>query len=109
MTLVTFSLIGYWSAAFVAVVSVEHIWFKRSDYSKYDHSKWNVPRALPSGIAALGACVLSFGLVIPSMAQIWYTGPIAEKTGDIGFEMAFAVTAICYFPLRWLEIRLTGR
>lgn len=53
--------------------------------------------------------MLSFGLVIPSMAQIWYTGPIARHTGDIGFEMAFVVTVLLYVPLRYLEIRILGR
>jgi hypothetical protein len=42
------------------------------------------------------------------MAEPWYTGPIARKTGDIGFEVAFVVTAVSYLPLRWLEIRWRG-
>jgi hypothetical protein len=52
---------------------------------------------------------LSFGLVIPSMAQIWFTGPIAQTTGDIGFELAIVVSAILYIPTRYLEKRFTGR
>lgn len=102
-------IIGYWSTAFVAVVVIEHAWFRRSDYSTYDHAIWNVAKALPTGLAALGASALSFALVIPSMAQVWYTGPIAKHTGDIGFEMTFAVTALLYVPFRYLEIRLLGR
>jgi hypothetical protein len=46
--------------------------------------------------------------VIPGMSEIWYTGPIGAITGDIGFEMAFVVTAICYVPFRWLEIKICG-
>lgn len=102
-------IIGYWSAAFIAVVTIEHVWFRRSDYSSYDHAIWNVSRALPTGLAAFGAGALSFALVIPSMAQVWYTGPIAKHTGDIGFEMAFVVTASLYVPLRSVEIKLLGR
>ena len=64
---------------------------------------------LPSGVAALGAGVLSFGLVVPCMAQVWWTGPIAESTGDIGFEVAFALSALLYVPLRLLERRILGR
>lgn len=43
------------------------------------------------------------------MYQIWYEGPIAKRTGDIGFEMAFAVAGLTYYPFRSLEIRLLGR
>lgn len=46
---------------------------------------------------------MSFALVIPSMSQVWYTGPIARKTGDIGFEVAMVVTTLIYVPLRHLE------
>ncbi|OTB12463.1 hypothetical protein K445DRAFT_320897 [Daldinia sp. EC12] len=103
------ALIGYWSAAFVAVVIVEHNVFRGGKYHTYDHDSWNVASRLPWGIAALMASALSFGLVIPSMSQVWFEGPIAKKSGDIGFEMAFAVTAILYLPLRHLEKKLSGR
>jgi hypothetical protein len=51
---------------------------------------------------------LSLALVIPSMNQVLYTGPIARKTGDIGFEVAMVVTALLYVPLRHLEKRWRG-
>jgi hypothetical protein len=51
---------------------------------------------------------LSFAFVIPSMSQVWYAGPIARKTGDIGFEMAATVTALLYIPLRRLEKHWRG-
>jgi len=47
-------------------------------------------------------------LVVPSMGQVWYTGPIARKTGDIGFEVAMAATALFYIPLRHLERHWRG-
>ncbi|KAK4137504.1 hypothetical protein BT67DRAFT_395993 [Trichocladium antarcticum] len=102
-------LIGYWSSAFVAVVLVEHFWFRGGDCARYEPEAWNDAKLLPWGAAALGSAVLSFGLVIPSMAQVWWTGPIAETTGDIGFELAFVVTGLLYVPLRTLEKRFTGR
>jgi purine-cytosine permease-like protein len=102
-------VIGYWSAAFVAVVVTEHIVFRKQDCSSYDHMSWNVRSALPTGIAGIGAGALSFGLIIPCMSQIWYVGPIAETTGDIGFEVAFFLTALLYLPFRALEIKLRGR
>ena len=58
---------------------------------------------------ALAAGLLSVALIVPSMEQVWYTGPIAKYTGDIGFEVAFAVSALLYWPLRTLELRHGGR
>jgi purine-cytosine permease-like protein len=99
------SLIGYWSAAFVGIVLVEHCFFRRSNTKSYDPLIWDAASALPSGFAAVGAGVLAFGLVIPCIAQLWWTGPIAEKTGDIGFEVAFVMSALLYVPLRFVEKR----
>ncbi|KAF8991743.1 cytosine-purine permease [Cyathus striatus] len=109
-TLVNFlGIIGYWACAYVAIVILEHLVVRRSDFSMYNVQDWNSPQQLPTGIAALGAGVASFGLVIPSMNQAWFVGPIAKHTGDIGFELAFAISAILYLPFRWLEIKWRGR
>lgn len=102
------AVIGYWAGCFDAVLIVELLVFRRMDYSTYDHAIWNVGRKLPPGIAAVGASLVSLALVIPGMAEPWFTGPIAKTTGDIGFEMAFVVTALSYIPFRWLEIRWRG-
>ncbi|KAH9974795.1 cytosine-purine permease [Lactifluus volemus] len=101
-------ILGYWAGAWFSAVTVEHLYFRKGDFSLYDLRYWNVPSELPLGAAALGASALSFALVIPSMNQVWYTGPIASKTGDIGFEFAIAVTALLYIPLRRLELRWRG-
>ncbi|RYP44759.1 hypothetical protein DL768_008804 [Monosporascus sp. mg162] len=103
------AMIAYWSAAFVAVVIIEHVVFRRGRYETYEHDAWNCTSRLPLGIAALTSGTLSFALVIPCMNQMWYKGPIAVKTADIGFEMAFVMTALLYLPLRALEKRYTGR
>lgn len=103
------ALIGYWASAFLGVVLVEHLWFRKGNCESYTLEAWNDAKQLPLGIAAVSAGVLSFGLVIPSMAQVWWTGPIAEKTGDIGFELAFVASGILYVPLRMLEKKLSGR
>jgi purine-cytosine permease-like protein len=89
--------------AWVSAICVEHLYFRKGKFALYDTRSWNVPSQLPPGAAALGASLFSFALVIPSMSQVWYTGPIARKTGDIGFEMA--VTALLYIPLRHVEKR----
>ncbi|KAK9417304.1 Permease [Seiridium unicorne] len=103
------SLIGYWSAAFVGVLIMEHLVIRRGQYSSYDQAAWNSAKLLPWGIAAITASVLSFALVIPSMGQVWWTGPIAESAGDLGFEFAIVVTAVLYVPMRLVEKRFAGR
>ncbi|KAI9568089.1 permease for cytosine/purines, uracil, thiamine, allantoin-domain-containing protein [Boletus coccyginus] len=99
------SLIGYWASAYGAILLAEHFYFRNGDFSSYDHLDWNVAERLPWGAAALGAGFLSFGLVIPSMSQAWFVGPIGHITGDIGFEVAFPLAGLLYFPLRTLELR----
>ncbi|KAF7344544.1 NCS cytosine-purine permease [Mycena sanguinolenta] len=96
-------LIGYWASAFIAIVLEEHFLFRKGDTARYNLADWNTPSKLPSGAAALLAGMCGVGIAIPSMAQVWYTGPIAATTGDIGFELAFVVTMVVYPPLRLLE------
>ncbi|KAG8692450.1 hypothetical protein FRC08_009767 [Ceratobasidium sp. 394] len=109
-TLVNFlGLVGYWTSTFVAVVIVEHIVFRRGDFSLYDISTWNSPTRLPPGLAAIGACVLGCGMIAVCMSQVWYTGPVAKLSGDIGLEVGIVLTALCYLPFRSLEKRLYGR
>ena len=95
-------------ATWLSVVLIEHFYFRKGNFALYDIQFWNVPSQLPLGAAALGSCILSFALVVPSMSQVLYTGPIARKTGDIGFEVAMVVTALLYVPLRHLEKRWRG-
>lgn len=100
-------IIGYWSAAFIAIVLVEHFLFRHGNFAAYTDVEyaWDNIKLLPPGLAAIGSCVLCLGLLVPSMAQIWYTGPIGKVTGDIGFEVAFTLSALLYVPLRFLERR----
>ncbi|PPQ72986.1 hypothetical protein CVT24_000299 [Panaeolus cyanescens] len=108
-TIVNFlGLIGYWASAYVAIIMIEHLYFRRNDPAAYDKQNWNIPSKLPSGIAALAAGIMSFGIVIPCMHQVWYTGPIGKTAGDIGFEVAFVAAGILYFPFRYMEIRYKG-
>ncbi|KAF2688975.1 hypothetical protein K458DRAFT_440425 [Lentithecium fluviatile CBS 122367] len=104
-------MIGYWSAAFIGIVLTDHIVFRRQNFGSYtdDEDAWNDAKKLPPGFAAIGAAVLCFGLVIPGISQIWWTGPIAETTGDIGFECALVLSALLYVPLRFLELKVCGR
>ncbi|KAM0432732.1 hypothetical protein ACHAPT_004434 [Fusarium lateritium] len=103
------SIIGYWAGCFDAVMIEELVVFRKRDYSSYDPKIWNKGRCLPTGLAAIGASLVSLGLVIPSMDTPWFTGPIGGRIGDIGFEAAFVVTGLAYYPLRSLEIKWMGR
>lgn len=70
--------------------------------------------SLPIGVAGvLAGCCGVAGAVV-GMSEVWYTGPLGKDAGDIfgadlGFELAAAFAGVAYPPLRWLEIRLTGR
>lgn len=89
--------------------SPTRFFYSENAFENYDISAWNVPSRLPSGVPAIVASLLSFGLVIPSMDQVWFVGPIAKTTGDIGFELALVVTALLYIALRFAEIKLRKR
>ncbi|KAF5666216.1 purine-cytosine permease [Fusarium heterosporum] len=102
------SVIGYWAGCFDAVMIEELVVFRHIDYGLYDHKIWNREGNLPTGMAAIGASLVSLALIIPSMDTPWYTGLIGLKIGDVGFESAFIITGIVYYPLRTLEIKLTG-
>ncbi|KKA29421.1 hypothetical protein TD95_004610 [Thielaviopsis punctulata] len=102
-------IIAYWPAPFMVVIVLEHFVIRKGRLDNYNLAAWDTPKELPAGVAAIVAGVLSVALIVPCMDQIWYVGPIAKKTGDIGFEMAFVVTAIFYVPLRKWEIRRQGR
>jgi len=104
------SVIGYYVAPYSAVVLVEHILFRSSSGDRYDRTLWNSFSALPLGWAGLGSVLLSLPLIIPSIDQVWYVGPIARNgTGDIGFEVGFFAAALFYSMLRPLEKKWTPR
>ncbi|KDN47543.1 hypothetical protein K437DRAFT_93470 [Tilletiaria anomala UBC 951] len=109
-TLTNFTaVLGYWAALFNAVLLVEHLILRRARFESYDRTAWNDRRRLPIGAAALTSAVLSLGLLVPSIDQVWFTGPIAERSGDLAFELGFVTCAVLYAPLRLLEKTWTGR
>ncbi|PPQ85497.1 hypothetical protein CVT25_006577 [Psilocybe cyanescens] len=110
------SILGYWTAWFIVIVMEEHFIFRRKGgrLGGYNLDDWDSPSRLPLGIAGiLAACFGAAGAVV-GMSEVWYTGPIGKMAGaefgaDLGFELAFAFSAVSYPPLRWLEIYYTGR
>jgi purine-cytosine permease-like protein len=98
-------IISYWAAGFVGIQLTEWFLFRRMDPASYDPTIWNNSKLLPSGIPAIIALMIPFAIVVPSMDQIWYLGPIAKTTGDLGFEFALIITPFLYYPMRMLEIK----
>ncbi|KAI2472351.1 permease for cytosine/purines, uracil, thiamine, allantoin-domain-containing protein [Annulohypoxylon bovei var. microspora] len=103
------SIIGYYAGASVTCFLTEYLWFRKGDPNSFDPKIWNDGRALPTGLSALASVLIAWAFIIPSMQADWYTGPIAEKTGDLGFEFAVVVAFLAYVPIRSLEIKIRGR
>jgi purine-cytosine permease-like protein len=103
------AVLGYWASLFVAVVLMEHVVIRKRQFDLYDPSAWNDWKRLPPGLAALTSAILSIGLIVPSMDQVWFSGPIATHSGDLGFEFGFIICALLFIPLRLLEKHVFGR
>ncbi|CAE6537049.1 unnamed protein product [Rhizoctonia solani] len=105
-SLISFTgVIGYWAAAWASIVLAEHVLFRRS-YAAYDIASWDTASALPTGIPALAAFAGSFALIVPSMNQVWFQGPIGKVAGDVGFEVAFPLAGVLYWVFRTVERRV---
>ncbi|KAI0790471.1 cytosine-purine permease [Abortiporus biennis] len=103
------NIIGYWSSVFAVIVLAEHFVFRRNDFSRYDVDAWNMPNRLPPGIAAVLAFLCACGIIVPSMSQAWYTGPIANTgSGDIGILVGSAVGLVVFVVLRSIELYVWG-
>jgi len=69
-------------------------------------SRTPAPGQLPPSAPALAAFVASCALVVPFMAQVWYTGPVARRgTGDLGLVVAFVCAVGLYALLRGIQFR----
>ncbi|KAL5634593.1 hypothetical protein ACGC1H_002589 [Rhizoctonia solani] len=107
-SLISFTgIIGYWAAAWATIVLVEHLVFRRT-YTAYDTTAWDTPSALPTGLAALAAFAASFALIVPSMNQVWFQGPIGRVVGDVGFEVGFGLAGVLYAVFRSVEKCVCG-
>lgn len=102
-------VISYWSAGFTGILLTEWFVFQKNSAASFDPAIYNNAKALPTGLAALTALLVPFALVIPSMNQVWYVGPIAKSTGDLGFEFALVLGILIFLPLRYLEMKFFGR
>lgn len=109
------AILGYWTAFFIVVVAEEHFIFRRKGgvLGGYDLDAYDDFNKLPLGFAGVFAGCCGVAGAVVGMAEVWYVGPIGRKIGefggDLGFELAAAFAAITFPPLRWLEIKYTGR
>ncbi|KAI5123976.1 hypothetical protein M0805_006388 [Coniferiporia weirii] len=109
------SILSYWTAFFMVIVAEEHFIFRRKGgpLGGYDLDAYDDLKRLPLGAAGIFAGCCGVAGAVAGMAEVWYVGPIGARIGifggDLGFELAAAFAAVSYPPLRWLEIRYTGR
>jgi len=111
------SILSYWTAFLIVIVAEEHFLFRRPNgpLGGYNLEDYDTPSKLPVGVAGVLAGLFGVAGAVVGMSQVWYTGPLGRDAGadgygaDLGFELAAAFAAVTFPPLRWLEIRLTGR
>ncbi|EIW74322.1 hypothetical protein CONPUDRAFT_132980 [Coniophora puteana RWD-64-598 SS2] len=106
-------IIGYWSAAFAAIVLVEHFLYRRA-FTEAAYSTptraWASSSLLPSSIPALVAFACAVGVLVLFMSQVWWEGPVAQRgTGDLGIYAMGVVAGGVYAVLRGVERRLRRR
>ncbi|KAJ5793978.1 hypothetical protein N7457_000577 [Penicillium paradoxum] len=102
-------LIGYWVMIFIVIVLEENFIIRRN--KRYDWSHWNCRDKLPLGIAAGVSFLIGWAGAIVGMSQAYYIGPIAQVAGDadLGLWLGAGFTAVCFPPLRAMEIKFIGR
>ncbi|EHY59930.1 hypothetical protein HRR83_006292 [Exophiala dermatitidis] len=107
------SLLGYWCSSYFVILLTEHVVFRRGDFANYDLEGWNDPARLPLGLGALFAFGLGVVAWCMGMVETWYVGPlgklIGDSGGDVANEFALVVTAVSYYPARYLELKIFGR
>lgn len=100
---------GYWISAYLPIILVEHWVFRKSRCSNYDVAIWNAPSKLPVGAAAVVAYAAAWGVGVTGMKKTWYVGPVGAHAGDIGIWMSLCMSALVYFILRSVELKVFKR
>lgn len=113
-----FDTLPDYTAFLSAIVFIEVLWFRRANGplggSRTNWDDVTDYKKLPPGIACTASIVCTIPLIVLSMAETWYTGPIALAVskpygGDLGFEVSAGMATITYFVSRHFEIRYFGR
>lgn len=108
-------LISYWIAFYTAIMLWEFAWFRhpRGPLKGLDLTAYNDKTKLPIGFGGILGICAGIGGAVVGMDATYYVGPIARKIGaeggDVGFQMAAAMSGIVYPIARYAEIRIWGR
>lgn len=102
-------LAGYMTGPTICVYLIEWLYFRKADPSNLDPGIWNDAAALPSGVPAIISSTVPWAVIVVSMSTSWYVGPIAERVGDLAYELGTLSAGVLYLPLRTIEIRWRGR
>lgn len=108
-------VIAYWLAIYEGIALTEHFVFRTWRGHEYVVEDYEDPGRLPPGMAAVSAFGIGVVGAILGMAQQWFTGPVGALCGapyfggDVGFELAFAFSAVSYGVLRAGERACYGR
>lgn len=95
--------VAYWLAIYEGIALTEHFVFRRG-MKGYHPGDYNTSEKLPVGFAALGAFGFGVAGSVLGMSQGWWTGPIGVRIGgDVGFELAFGLSAVSYAAFRVIE------
>ncbi|KAM7183608.1 purine-cytosine permease [Rhypophila sp. PSN 637] len=94
---------AYWLAIYEGIALTEHFVFRRG-IKGYRPEDYDTPKMLPVGRAALVSFGFGVAGCVLGMTQEWWTGPIGALCGgDLGFELAFGLSAVSYTVLRFFE------
>jgi purine-cytosine permease-like protein len=91
------SLLGYYNTAFIAILAIEHYYFKGGNLANYDLDGWNTPSRLPIGIAGLLAFLLGIVGAILDMGESYYVRVLAKMIGDDGGDIGNEL-ALVFIP-----------
>lgn len=133
------TVLAYYTAFLSAIVFLEIFYFRSSRGPLGASTNWDDVTdysKLPPGYACVASICVTIPPVVMSMAETWYTGPIAKAVtepassygGDLGgclglllrsvrltgyahagFEMSAVVATVSYFIFRWIEIKVFKR
>ena len=100
------SILSYWCGMFDGVILADHCILRRANFRTYDLSIWNDWRRLPPGAAAVISALIPIVFIALCMDQSCYTGPLAQHSGDLAFEVSTVLSFVLYLVLRPLEKRM---
>ncbi|KIW11623.1 hypothetical protein PV08_10925 [Exophiala spinifera] len=100
-------IIGYFLTTFLSCVAIEYFYFRKRQFPLED---WNNMKVIPYGIAGFLAVGMGFVGAILSMHQTWYVGVVAKKAGtELGWIFSGVFATVTFVPVRYLEMKYTGR